>query len=178
MKMKKATISCAMAVLLTGGTAMATMESDTANYSLTLVDGCAIDSTAATTNFGTFPVDSAMLTGVSAGSIEVTCTTGTSYMVGMDDGLYGSGMNPMLREPVSWTFVNYVILVGGMPFGDFGMDMIDPSYVVANPIGDPISGVGTSTPSIYTLTADVDLDPMYMLPPGDYSDTVTFTVVW
>jgi len=177
--MKKSSIICAMAVLLTSGTSMATMESDTANYSLTLVDGCAIDSTAATTNFGTFPVDSPMLTGVSAGSISVACTMGTSYMVGVNSGLHGVWMGgPLLREPNTWSEIGYMLFVGGMPFGDMGMSAVDPAYLETNFSGSGIPGVGTATLTTYTLTAEIYLDPGLMLPAGDYSDTVTFTVVW
>lgn len=98
MKMKPVFMGCTLVILLTTEISMATMNYDTANYSLSLVDGCTIDSTAATTNFGTFPVDTAALTGISAGSIVVNCTTGTPYMVGMDDGIYGSGFSPLLTQ--------------------------------------------------------------------------------
>lgn len=84
----------------------------------------------------------------------------------------------LLNEPISWTYVFYDIMCDGVPLGDLGLSAVDPLHLEANSGAFPVSGVGTSTPKTYTLTANVWLDTSLMLPPGDYSDTVTFTIVW
>ncbi|MDH3347148.1 MAG: spore coat U domain-containing protein [Desulfobulbaceae bacterium] len=178
MKMKQTISLLGLALLLIAGTASAMTNNATGDYSLTLVDGCAIDASGASTNFGTFPVDSDMLVGVSAGSIAVNCTTDTPYLVGMGGGLHPDFMGPTMMEPISWAQIEYSILVNGMLFGDFDLSMVDGSYIETNQSGNPIMDIGTSTPKIYNLTAEIYLDPMLGFPAGTYTDTVTFTVAW
>ncbi|MDH4319246.1 MAG: spore coat U domain-containing protein, partial [Desulfobulbaceae bacterium] len=87
MKMKLAATILGLALISAGGTAFAALDNGPANYEITLTTGCTIDTTTASTNFGSYPVDNPALAGVAAGSVSVDCTTGTAYMLGMDAGM-------------------------------------------------------------------------------------------
>ncbi|MDH3347149.1 MAG: spore coat U domain-containing protein [Desulfobulbaceae bacterium] len=166
------------AILLCPGPSFATMGSNSANYTLTLINGCSVDSSAASTFFGTYPVNFSALFGVNAGSIEVNCNTGTIYRVGMDHGLNNTLPGPpAMKSPADPNLIYYFILVNGVDFGDSGLNAIDGSYIESNP-ATAIDGVGTSSPTSYYLTADIGLVPTVGFPSGTYTDTVTFTVAW
>lgn len=176
MKMKLAATILGLALISAGGTAFAAMDNGGANYEITLTTGCTIDTTTASTNFGSYPVDSAALTGVAAGSVSVDCTTGTPYMLGMDAGMNWMG-SPGMVDPGTGAPIPYNIIANGAPLGDSGLSTVDVTYTESNP-ANSISDLGAAAPINYTLTADIGLDPLAGLPPATYFDTVTFTVVW
>ncbi|MDH3347147.1 MAG: spore coat U domain-containing protein [Desulfobulbaceae bacterium] len=175
MKMKLAASILGLAIISTGGTTFAGIASDTAIYTITLTAGCTINTTAASTDFGAYPVDNVALTGVNAGSIAVDCTTGTPYMVGMNEGSNWTGTSPAMIETGGAT-IPYNIIYNGSALGDNGLNSVDSGYVETNSAAS-ISDSGTGVAVNYTLTADIALDPAG-LTPGSYADTVLFTVVW
>lgn len=176
MEVKRVLIMVVSTMVMSEGLAVAEMASGTAEYSITLVDSCSIDTTGASTDFGAHPVDSDPLADVPSGAVEVSCTTGISYRLGMDGGLNFMG-SPTMLDSVSGAFIYYDILASGIPLGDNGLSELDPAYPESNP-SPCINGVGISSPIIYDLTAEVGLNSVQASPAGNYTDVVTFTVAW
>jgi len=158
--------------------ASATVNSGTVNYSLTLTAGCSVDSSGATTFFGTYPVDSPIVFGVNAGSFQVNCAGGINYRVGLDNGVNNTMPGPpAMKSPSGPALIYFFINVNGIDFGDTGLSLIDGSYIESN-TSLAIDGIGTGSATIYNLTADIGLMPIIGLTAGTYTDTVTFTVAW
>lgn len=156
----------------------ATVNSGTVNYSLTLTAGCSVDSSGATTFFGTYPVDSETLYGVDAGSFQVNCAGGINYRVGVNNGVNNTLPGPpAMKSPSDPALIYFFIMVNGVEFGDTGLSLIDGSYIESN-TALAIDGIGTASPATYNLTADIGLMPIIGFPAGTYTDTVTFTVAW
>lgn len=100
-----------------------------------------------------------------AGGVDVTCTSGTSYNVGLNNGLNG-GSPTTRRMTLAGEDVLYGLYMDGarsQPWGDT--------------IGtDTVSGTGAGTEQRHTVYGRVP--PQATPPPGTYSDTVVVTVTY
>ncbi len=141
------------------GTATTTM-----GVSMTITAGCTVAS-GATVSFGSQSVLSAATT--QNGTLSVTCTSGTTYNVGLDQGA-GSGATVAARKmtgPASAT-INYGLYQNAALTTVFG-----------NTVGsNTVAGTGTGAAQTITVYGQV---PIQASPaPGAYADTVNVTITF
>lgn len=147
-------VAVAIAMIAMGGTAMA-VDTATVTVSAIVAQTCRFSSPTAALAFGTLPSTAA---DVSAGTtLAFWCTTGASYTITDDDGLYETGVNAnQMRSTALATpqFMPYTL-----------------SYT-------PASGTGTgpSSPITMTLTGNILAASYASLPADVYQDTVTLTI--
>jgi spore coat protein U-like protein len=147
-------VAVAIALTAIGGTVMA-VDTATVTVSATVSPTCKFSSPTAALAFGVLPAPAADTT-VSA-PLNFWCTTGATYTITDDDGLYKTGLN-----------ANRMRSTGAGP-----AQFMPYSFSYA-----PASGTGTgpSTPITLTITGTV-LGTNYASLPGDvYQDTVTLTI--
>lgn len=176
MKKKILALTTGLAMVLGAGSAIAGVDSGTADYSLSLVDACIVDTSAASTAFPDMPTGSTAVTGVAAGSISVSCANGLAYAVGANGGNnWDGGTSTFGLLSAGWQRIPYVINEGGVPFGDIGLTANDPTYTEQTTMSAR-TGTGTGAPIVYNLTADLDVQNWMVA--GDHFDTVTYSVTW
>ncbi|MFC3165944.1 Csu type fimbrial protein [Ciceribacter thiooxidans] len=151
-------------VPLLAGPAQAQTATDIFTVRIQITAECLINSTT-TLNFGASGVLSSATTGTS--EITVQCTNGTTYNVGLNEGL-GIGATVASRRmtgPGSAT-VTYSL------YSD-----VAHTTVWGQTIGtDTVSGTGTGASQVYTVYGQV---PAQSTPAaGTYSDTITVTVTY
>ncbi len=165
-----------LALVFSAGYALAGITSDTADYSVTLVAGCMIDTSATGTDFGTYLIGSPNLVGTPAGSVTITCANTVPYTWGVNRGLnHGGAQQLRLYDGVA-NYINYKLFQGGTEFGDVGMTAIDGSYTQSWTALNALTAIGNGLAQTYPLTANVDIAVGTVA--GTYTDTVTVTVVW
>ncbi|MGE0084583.1 MAG: spore coat U domain-containing protein [Desulfococcaceae bacterium] len=177
MKRKLFAIVIGIALVFSAGAALAGITSDTADYSVTLVAGCMIDTTATGTDFGTYLIGSPNLVGTPAGSVTITCNTGINYTWGVNGGInFDAGAQKLRLNDGFAHYIDYRLFQNGTQFGDVGMTAIDSSYTQSWTALNALTATGNGAAQTYPLTADVDIAVGTV--PGTYNDTVTVTVVW
>lgn len=156
----------ALAVLfcLSAGEALAATANANLTVQATVADACGV--TDATLSFGTV-TPSAGTTLPVAGSISVTCTLGTPFSVGLNDGLNVSGGARRMRKSGTTDYLTYDLYkdaLGLTRFGSAGGDRFTGGLglgIIATPVavfGSVPSGQSTST--------------------GAYADTVQITLYY
>lgn len=135
----------------------------TFSFSATLVPDCQVS--AGAVNFGTVGVLSANKDGQAG--LDVTCTSGTPYNVGMDNGLTGTGptLRLMKKGAEAVTYGLYKNTGRDQPWG-----------LVAQGAGY-VSG-GTGTGAAQPLTVYGRVPPQTTPSPGAYADTVVAVVTY
>ncbi|MBO9707629.1 MAG: spore coat U domain-containing protein [Caulobacter sp.] len=135
----------------------------TFTFSATLVPDCQVAASAL--NFGTVGVLTANRD--SSTSLNVTCTSGTTYNVGLDNGLTGAG--PVSRQmkmgAETVTYGLYKNNARDQPWG-----------LVGQGAGFVVGGAGTG--SAQPLTVYGRVPPQTTPSPGPYADTVVATVTY
>jgi spore coat protein U-like protein len=100
-----------------------------------------------------------------ATAISVTCTSGTTYTVGLDQGANFLGTNRMKGGATNSEFIGYALYQDaghGTPFTDTGAGLV--------------SGTGSGTAQSINVFGEV---PAQTTPsPGGYSDQVTITITY
>ena len=153
----------ACVVWLTQGLSFAATATTSFQVTATVPDSCVVS--ANDLNFGNYnPVSGNDLDGSS--TIDVTCTLGTTYNIGLDKGL-GTGASVASRKMAS------------------GSDLLDYSLyqdsnrntVWGNTVStDAVSGTGTGIAQSYTVYGRVPASQV--VPVGTYTDTITVTVTF
>jgi spore coat protein U-like protein len=177
-------ITIGLAMVLAAGTALAGNTSGTADYQVTLVDGCTVDTSGMTTDFGSYFLGDADLVNVLAGSVTITCANNQDYAWGIDKGLNAPGTNWLrMQQGASTNYIRYRLTEGGSDLGDAGLGAED--FGTGTPTGHTDawtgsfvyrSGVGNGSPQQYDLRADVNISEGGVA--GTYTDTVLVTVYW
>ncbi|WP_165188895.1 Csu type fimbrial protein [Caulobacter soli] len=135
----------------------------TFTFSTTLIPDCQV--TSSVVNFGTAGVLTANKDG--QGGLGVTCTSGTTYNVGLDNGLTGTG--PTLRKMKKGSeAVTYGLYKNTNRDQPWGLVAQGAAYV---------SG-GTGTGAAQPLTVYGRVPPQATPSPGPYADTVVATVTY
>lgn len=135
----------------------------TFSFSATLVPDCQIASSAV--DFGTAGVLTANKDG--QGGLGVTCTSGTPYNVGLDNGLIGTA--PTLRKMKKGSeTVTYGLYKNTARDQPWGLVAQGAAYVAGG------TGTGASQP----LTVYGRVPPQSTPSPGPYADTVVATVTY
>ncbi len=145
------------------------MAADTATGNLTVQATVASACTVAdaTLNFGS--VDPAAGTAAPvAGSIDVTCTLGTVFAVGLDDGLNVASGQRRMRLGATSDYLDYEIYQDALEATRFGDT--DNSDRVTNVVG---LGITANAIPIFGTVAGSQAAPA-----GDYEDTVQVTVYY
>ena len=135
----------------------------TFTFSTTLVPDC--QATSSAVDFGTAGVLTANKDG--QGGLGVTCTSGTPYNVGLDNGLTGTGptLRKMKKGSEAVTYGLYKNTARDQPWGLVGQGA---AYVVGG------TGTGASQP----LAVYGRVPPQTTPSPGPYADTVVATVTY
>lgn len=143
--------------------AWAATATTTFQVTATVPDSCVV--AAEDLAFGTYdPVSGSELDGSS--SIDVTCTLGTSYDIGLDEGV-GSGATVSARKMTSGSdLLTYSL------YQDVGHNTVWGDTVSSN----TVSGTGTGLVQSYTVYGQIPASQV--VPVGSYADTITVTVTF
>lgn len=156
--------SLALLAFVTTGPAVAQTATDTFDVTIAIADDCEVTSTE-TLDFGTAGVLTAAID--DSASLEVTCTTGTPYDIGLDAGLSVDGTT-LLRGMTSTAtdVISYQL------FQNTGRTLNWGSTVPT----DTVSSTGTGSAQSFDVYGRV---PAQATPAtGIYVDTITVTVTF
>ena len=170
-------IMIGLAMVFVAGQALAGTANDTAVYSITIVDGCTIDTSGMTTDFGSHFLGGPNLVNANAGSLSISCRSGLNYAWGIDKGVNPPGGDALRMHDGLGNYVTYNLEEGGTDVGDVGLNAIDTTYGESWAAATDRDATGTGAPQTFNLNADVTI-PGLGGTPGAYSDTVTVTVAW
>jgi spore coat protein U-like protein len=130
---------------------------------IAIAAACTINS-ASSLNFGTQGVLAANVD--QSSTIQVTCTNTTPYTIGLDAGT-GSGATVAARKMSSGgNTVSYALYA----------DAAHTTIWGNTPAGDTIAGTGNGSAQSFTVYGRVP--PQGAPAPGNYSDTITVTVMY
>lgn len=165
-------MSAAIVVSL-GSTALAQAGTATANLTvqITITASCTIN--AATLDFGSNPGTTLVAANVDASTtVSVTCTNGSPYSIGMDNGTNASGSQRRMRSGSN--FLNYNLYVDAARTNAWTTAASASTCTTANSCA---LGTGNGSPqsvSIYGRVPSIGTAP----PTGTYTDTVTMTITY
>ena len=150
--------ACALSAVANAGSTTTTF-----NTQITIAAACAINS-ASTLNFGTQGVLAANVDQTS--TIQVVCTNTTPFTIGLDAGT-ASGATVATRKLTSGgNTVNYAL------YSDAAHTTIWGNTVST----DTVAGTGAGSAQNFTVYGRVP--PQAAPAPGNYSDTITVTVMY
>ncbi|CFQ33428.1 spore coat U domain-containing protein [Yersinia aleksiciae] len=150
----------------------------TLGIKLTIIKGCYINdgtspgglSNLGTVDFGTVPTLNNRLTkaysSTSGGTLNLYCSAGTAYSIGMDNGAHASGAQRRLAGG-STEFVTYNLFK-------------DSNYALAWGASgaDALSGTATTISTAIPLTIYTEVPAQATPSVSAYNDTVNVTVTW
>jgi spore coat protein U-like protein len=143
----------------------------TLSVQVTITASCTI--AASTMNFGSVSGTTLLLSVVTGtASVSVTCSSGTPYSIGMDNGLNASGAQRRLAS--SGNFLAYGLFTDVTRLNAL---TIATDALTCNLLGSCILGTGNGTAqssTVYGAIAVVAAAPAA----GTYTDTVTMTVTY
>jgi len=150
--------ACALSAVANAGST-----STTFNTQIAITAACAINSAAAL-NFGTQGVLASNVD--QSSTIQVTCTNTTPYTIGLDAGI-GSAATIAARKLTSGSnTVSYTLYA----------DAAHTTLWGNTPSSDTVAATGNGSAQSFTVYGRV---PAQAAPaPGNYSDTITVTVVY
>ncbi len=152
----------AMLGVVSSDPAVAAIATTTMSVSLVIQAGCAVSATAL--NFGTTSVLAAPVYQTS--NVNVTCTDGTAYNVGLDNGANALSGQRRMIGPASET-VTYNL------YQDSGHTLAWGNTIGTN----TVSGTGSGNTELYIVYGEV-IGPQASPDPGGYSDIVNVTVTY
>ncbi len=155
-------------VLATGAVASAHAATDTVNFNVKMIITATCDIHAATptdVDFGTH--DSAATNVTAAGQLNATCTPGTTYNIGLDDGQHASSVLARRMQSASsaTSYVAYDLYTDAARTQQWG------SSIGTNTFG----GTGTGSAVAVPIYGRV---PSANSPAGTYSDIVNATITY
>ena len=155
--------------------AMAAARAATATGSLTVqitvTASCTIS--AATLNFGTLGGTAVIASATNASAnVSVTCTSGSPYSIGMDNGANASGSQRRMKSGTN--FLNYNLYVDSGLTNAWTTASSSTTCSTANSCYLGTGSGSTQTVPVYGRMPAVGSAP----PPGTYSDTVTMTITY
>jgi spore coat protein U-like protein len=125
--------------------------------------------------FGSWPTGGDDISGVSLGSVSVTCADGLAYAVGIDAGENYDGSSRRLSNGTD--YVPYTLRSessGGAEWGDTGVTDIASDYVATHP-AQAVLGTGNGATQSIALWGDATIPNVGA---GQYADRVNITLVW
>ena len=165
-------VMASLLLMLPGGRyANAATATASLTVQITITASCTIN--AATLDFGSNAGTALLAANVDAAtSLSVTCTNGTPYAVGMDNGANVSGAQRRMKSGAN--FLNYNLYVDSARTNAWTTSASSTTCTSANScyLG---TGNGVAQPiSIYGRVPTVGTAPA----PGAYNDTVTMTITY
>jgi len=142
----------------------------TGNYltvTASVLGSCSVD--AASLNFGTYnPLSTSPLNG--HGTINVNCTNGENYSLGLDGGSYGA-MTP---------YGNYAMISSGnVSYLGYNLSRSPNSSGRINPpLSSVWNNIGNGGQQSYTIYGQIAAGQTSALAGGHYQDTVTITIYY
>ena len=150
-------------------TAFAEIRTDYLTVSATLVPSCTVSATPV--NFG----DTGGADNVHAnGTVTVNCDSGTTYDIGLNEGLHPYMTFRHLANSGNTEWVTYDLCTSSTDClqNIWGNSCTTASYTV----GYCVSGTGTGSNQVYPVYGM--LHSFYSVPAGTYTDTVTVELVY
>jgi spore coat protein U-like protein len=162
------------ALLLAGNAYAAGQQSKGVEITLELSSTCVLNVNNVQ-GFGAWPTGGDDISGVSLGSVSVSCANGLTYAVGIDAGENYNGTSRRLNNGTE--FVSYVLRAessGGPEWGDTGLTSVVPSYVPTHS-AQAVIGTGIGSAQNISLWGDAKIPAVSS---GVYSDRVNIILVW
>ena len=136
--------------------------------------------TSGLTGFGSRVIGTADLHGVALGVISVTCTSGTSYAVGLNSGNHwnarDSGKRHMAKDGQYIPYILWANAGATLEWGDTGLSAIESTYTETHPAAARTEN-GTGNSQNFFIWGDAAVRNVEV-PSGTYRDTVTITITW
>ena len=151
--------------------AQAATTTGTLTVQMTITASCTV--TAATVDFGTSTGTALLSAAVNAtGTVSVTCTNGSAYSIGMDNGAHASSSQRRMANGSN--FINYNLYTDS---GRLNAWTTASSSTTCTTASSCVTGTGTGSAQSTTIYGTV---PAVAVAPaaGSYSDSVTMTVTY
>lgn len=145
----------------------------TANLTVqvTITASCTIN--AATLDFGSNAGTALVAANVnSSTTVSVTCTNGSPYAIGMDNGANASGSQRRMKTGTN--FLNYNLYVDSARANAWTTAASNTTCTTANSCALGTGNGSAQTVSIYGRVPSIGTAP----PAGSYTDTVTMTITY
>ncbi len=151
---KRILLVAAIALVMSGGAATA-LDTATVTVSAIVPDTCRFNTTTATLAFGVLDPSTAPAVATST-NLSFWCTSGASYTITDDDGLYETAVDANRMQSTTLAVFEYI-----------------PYTITYNPTG---TGLGPANPITLNITGNIAAGS-YASNSGDvYEDTVTLTI--
>jgi len=144
--------------------AVALQDTDNVSSSVVVSQGCYI-SAVDNIDFGSIDGNFSTNKDSSNGSVSVVCTLGTSYSIGIGDGLHADAEQRRLADAQNQSFINYDLYLDSSysnPWGNIGS-------------GNEKTGIGSALRQNHTVFARIP-SGQAAVAAGSYNDTVVATV--
>lgn len=162
--------------LLAAGTAVQAAEKQSKQVEITLeLSSTCVLNVNNVQGFGSWPTGGDDISGVSLGSVSVTCADGLAYAVGIDAGANYDGSTRRLSNGTD--YVPYTLRSensGGAEWGDTGLTDIASDYVTTHP-AQAVQNTGNGAAQSISLWGDATIPNVGA---GQYADQVNITLVW
>jgi spore coat protein U-like protein len=155
------------------GSVSAQAGTSTANLTvqITITASCTIN--AATLDFGSNPGTTLVATNIDASTtVSVTCTSGSPYSIGMDNGANVSGTQRRMKTGAN--FLNYNLYVDAGRTNAWTTAASNSTCTTANSCALGTGNGSAQSVSIYGRVPSIGTAP----PTGAYSDTVVMTITY
>lgn len=138
---------------------------------ITITASCTIN--AATLDFGSNPGTTLVAANIDASStVSVTCTSGSPYSIGMDNGANASGTQRRMKTGAN--FLNYNLYVDAGRTNAWTTAASSSTCTTANSCALGTGNGSAQSVSIYGRVPSIGTAP----PAGAYSDTVLMTITY
>lgn len=156
-------IGCLMPTVVLSATSTTTF-----NVTATISAACSVS--ASTLSFGTYnPVLAAVLDATT--NVNVTCTSGSAYNVGLDAGL---GVGATVANRLMTRISGGSDTIAYTLYQDSGHTTVWGNTVASN----TIAGSGSGSAQALTVYGRIFSSNATTIPPASYSDTITVTVTY
>ncbi len=143
------------------------------NLSFLAKEQCTLD-VSGVHGFGTWPAGADDLAGVALGHVNLTCSFGVQFAIGIDAGLHYNGQQRHLFDNGNRIAYRLRTEPNGNEWGDSGLATLLSDYVETHP-GGIVQGDGNGQTQHFFVWGDASVASA---PAGRYTDEVSFTVVW
>ncbi len=152
-------------------TAPAATSTGNLTVQVTITAGCSVSGT--TLNFGSNNGNNLLAAQITAtANLSVTCTTGSPYSVGLDNGLNASGSQRRMQS--SGQFLNYNLFTDAAGLVPWSAGSTPTTCAT---LTNCVLGTGTGTAQTITVYGRIPITASSPAP-GSYTDTVTITVTY
>jgi spore coat protein U-like protein len=166
--------ACSSIFICLGSAALAQAGTATANLTvqITITASCTIN--AATLDFGSNPGTTLVSTNVDAATtVSVTCTNGSPYSVGMDNGANFSASRRM-KQGVTTNYLSYGLYTDAGRTNAWTTAASNSTCTAANSCFLGTGSGSAQSVNIYGRVPSIGTAP----PTGVYTDTVTMTITY